>query len=57
MFSFKSIDSQKRAELDLEEAKQKLLAYEHQANYNLKMVDFYRETIKRLQGYTENGVS
>lgn len=54
---FKKITSEEQVKLDLEEAKLKLLASEHQANYHYKMALFYKETIKRLQGYSDNGVS
>lgn len=41
---------------DIEEAKQKLLQHEHQSAYHSKMVDFYRASLKRLEGYAETGV-
>jgi hypothetical protein len=53
---FKKKTAEQEIQDDLENAKRKLVEHEHQLNYHKSMVAFYRESIKRLENYTKEGI-
>jgi hypothetical protein len=53
---FKKKTAEVEIKNDLENAKRKLVEHEHLLNYHKSMTAYYRESIKRLENYSKEGI-